>query len=619
MCGIAGIIPSDNLSKTRIQSMLSLMSHRGPDGSDIWEDEFAAIGHCRLAINDLSDTGRQPMVDSHNGIVISVNGEIYNYLQLKSELEEIGYKFKSTSDSEVVLYAWNEWKEDCFVKFNGMFAIAIYDKSIKSLILARDRLGIKPLYYSTSSNRQFSFASEIKALRSLNYSNSVDFEGFRQYFTYQNYFDGRTLNEGISSLKPGSFMVIDRNGDIEEAEYYKLNFSYDTTLSFDDVVEKYRECLDNAVERHLLSDVPVASYLSAGFDSASVANRAGKIGSRPTCFTGRFSESGWYDETSFAKKQADSDGAKHVAVDISYHDLPRVFDKLVYQLDDPMMGMGAFSQYCVAEKVAETHKVILTGHGGDELFSGYPVFKLAYILDSLKYNYGRGLKGLGVRASELPHIVFFILQQFRSNEYRQFFPVLNDPSIMEQALNKNSLENVSAYKSDSWTIGARNKQELLYTNYLNHYLNGLLTVEDKISMAHSLESRTPLLDNEMLDLSLQVPWSLKLNGGTLKSVIKAGAVGRLLPEIYQQPKRGFPTPLRFWLRGPLKKWFETRLTGADSGLRLLFNEEWLIKVCSSYLNSPKQHIRPLDEIQSHRMWQLLCIESWIRQNINVNT
>lgn len=616
MCGIAGVRGAD--AEQRTLNMLPLMIHRGPDGEGVWAHNGVALGHRRLAINDLSEAGAQPMIDGN--IAISVNGEIYNYPDLRAELEKAGCIFKTRSDSEVVLHAWKVWGYDCFIRFNGMFAISLYDIDRDVLVLARDRLGIKPLYYYQENNNGLVFASEVKALLAglASAAPAIDPVGLAQYLTYQNNFGTRTLRQGVCMLPPSHLLIAAPN-EIKLQSYWQLSFDeVDDSFDFTSVVTRYQDVFNAAVKRHLMSDVPVASYLSAGFDSASVANRASELGEPPVSFTGTFAEGGWYDETSMAKKMAQHNGSEHISAHISADDVPRMFDKLIYALDEPRMGMGALPQYCVAEKVAASHKVILTGHGGDELFSGYPVFKLVYLLSQLRQSPVAALKYLKqLRFSEMPHLIYFLTAGLRSSRYQQYLPVLQSTAAIKNGLKDTYYSEVRSVAPEQELLqldgNANSASEVLYSHYLQAYLNGLLVVEDKLSMAHSLESRTPMLDNEMLGLSLSCPQALKMHNGQLKAVIKEAGKAWLPAELYAQPKRGFPTPFRFWLRGPLQGWFKDRLIGNDSALPVLFKAEWLQRIYKEYMFSSMRHFRPLDEIQSHRMWQLLSLESWLRQ------
>lgn len=620
MCGIAGVWGKESL--LRAEAMLPTMLHRGPDGSGVWSSGQLTLGHRRLAINDLSESGSQPMISPDQRVAICVNGEIYNYPELKCELESLGRVFLSSSDSEVVLHAWAVWGENCFARFNGMFAIALFDVDTNKLILARDRLGIKPLYYSYSDSGDLVFASEIGAVCAgkLDYKSTVDPIGLIQYLTYQNYFGSRTLRNNVSMLPAGQLLELNVvSGEVRSSSYWELKYeTVDNTLDFNSSVDLYRQTLDSSVRRHLLSDVPVASYLSAGFDSASVAASASRLGTPPVSFTGTFAEGGWYDETTMASSLASLNGSEHRSVQICYKDVPRIFDRLMGVMGDPRMGMGALPQYCVAEQVALSHKVILTGHGGDELFSGYPVFKLINLISTFKKDPASAVKQMaGLRFSELPHLVYFLLGRARSSRYRQFLPVLNGSEDLAAGLRPEYASALLGLDPVTELVGldthAQDEQDVLYSHYLQAYLGGLLVVEDRLSMAHSLESRTPMLDNEMLALSLKIPQSIKMNNGVLKAIVKEGGRSMLPSAMYNQPKRGFPTPLRIWLRGPLQQWFTQRIVGPDSALPLIFKPEWLKKVHDRYLYSSFKHLRPLDEIQSQKMWQLLSLESCLKQ------
>lgn len=618
MCGIAGIYGEN--SSIKINRMLSKLHHRGPDGSGVWDAfDNMALGHTRLAINDLSPNGQQPMLSVDKKIGITVNGEIYNYLELKHKLESLGAIFKSSCDSEVVLHAYQFWGTDCFKAFNGMFAIGIFDKAKDLLIIARDRLGIKPLYYHYNTD-EFLFASEIKAIcEVMSIQKQIDPVGLNQYLTYQNTFGERTLTKGIKLLKPGCFLTYSNGRLLEQIPFWSLSFNASYTsasLSFKETVASYQDTFDKAIKRHLMSDLDVATYLSAGLDSSSVTARVSSLSTKPICYTGVFSAGGWYDEGTIAEEIADNYCAEHIKVLINPHDLPRVIDKLVYSLDEPKMGMSSFSQYILAEQVAKRHKVILTGHGGDELFSGYPVFKLVAMLQYIKkqpYKVINLIKWLS--PSEIPHFIYFFSSYLKPRYFKHYLPVLNNRISIMKGLNSNWRTLLSSLSPDDEIIEMRadgDKIQVLFANYLQSYLSGLLIVEDKISMAHALESRTPFLDNELLDLSLNTPQSIKLHNGELKAIIKAGAKDWLPKSIYSQPKRGFPTPLRLWLRKELREWMCERISGENSGLKILFEDKWLKKTCHNYLSSIKKNIRPLDEIQTHRMWQLLCLESWLR-------
>lgn len=605
MCGIAGFV-SKTVAPTAITQMLERLHHRGPDGRDSWSDNHITLGHTRLAIVDTSDAGRQPM---HLGELHTVvNGEIYNYPELRADLEKrYGAKFASHCDSEVVLHGYAYEGEGFFARMNGMFGFALYDAKARKLMLVRDKAGIKPVYYCQHEGGLF-FASEIKALLApLNAQSwNIDQLGLSQYLSYQTTLAGRTLFEGVSLLLPGQMLTLSVDTNEVKLHYYSpLAKSSETITEFEQAVNAFSKTFDESIKRHLLSDVPLASYISAGMDSSSVAVAAAHALQGPMhAFTGRFpQETGWYDETSVAAEAVKSFNGVHHAIDITPQDFTTHFDAIIDALDEPKMGMGAFSQYMVAKHVAAKFKVVLTGHGGDELFAGYPLFKLTR-LSTLR----------GLKASELPHVVYFILSALRKifqPEFGRFLPVLWSRRAQAKLLNRSIDKNWLPLQQ--LQAPCANTGERIFETYMQEYLPNLLVVEDKLSMAHSLESRTPLLDHQMLALSRQIPMETKLHNGTLKAIIKSHARAHLPPIYFQQPKRGFPTPLRRWMRENNAELLKSRLLGENSALTHIISRNLIEKEVTNFTNSWKRYVRPLDEIQSHRMWQLLSLESWLRQ------
>jgi len=610
MCGICGIIGKGrDDTRFRLDTMLKRMAHRSPDGQGIWMDKTVSLGHGRLAIVDVSDAGAQPMHHS-NSLHCVVNGEIYNYPELRKELEEKhNALFASDCDSEVVLHGYLAQGVSFFERLNGMFAFALYDDKKQIVHLVRDRMGIKPVYY-TIFDGQLIFASEIKGIFGAINAKSwtIDPLGLSQYMTYQTGLGDRTLFQDVKLLLPGHILSVDltRISDYRVEPFWTSQLEEDNTISFHDAVDLYKQTFADSVERHLLSDVPVATYLSAGFDSSSVSVQAARSsGQKLSAYTGWFDiEGGWYDETSVAGEAVSSFDGQHHCVSIDDADLVREMDNIIDALDEPKMGMGAFPQFMVAKAAAKNYKVILTGHGGDELFSGYPLFKLAR-------------KGgiLSTKASEIPHFAYFTLSSMRgklASEFGRHMPVLWSLKDQTTLLDRDMRDIKPWQTLAQFQEPCENTIDQIYQTYLNAYLPGLLVVEDKISMAHQLESRTPMLDNDMLELSLRVPQSVKMHGNELKAIIKAGARDLLPESFFNQPKRGFPTPLRLWLRGNLAEFLEQRLLGKSSRLGRLFDQQVLQDIVHAYRTSPRRFVRPLDEIQSHRMWQLLSLETWLR-------
>lgn len=617
MCGICGIYGPDASPKA-VDTMLSLMERRGPDGFGSFASDGVVLGHRRLAIVDLSDRGRQPMISDDGMVAISVNGEIYNYRALRSELEALGHVFKSDCDSETVIHAWRAWGTDSFERINGMFAIALYDKPSHMLYLVRDRMGIKPIFFWRNAGTVL-FASDMRAIVAASGRREwpLSATGLQQYLTYQNRFDGETMLEGIRMVRPGEIQRIDASGLESTFFANPLDAGKRHERSFDNAVEEFKSVFANAVDRHLMSDVPLASYLSAGIDSGMVTlSAAARLnGSGPVAFTGTFDRDGWYDEATGAGLTAARMKLSHQLVHIDADSFKDNFDDLIYALEEPRMGTGALPQYLVAKKVAETHKVVLTGHGGDELFSGYPVFKFLALREAC-VKARRDIWPIlhSLRLSEIPHIAYFTLTAFLGRSSRPFLPVL---------FGRKRLSNLLRPEIGAVVLGSSNRArdvrpvgmsfDELMRQYIKDYLPGLLVVEDKISMAHALESRTPLLDNELVEFSLSLPPTLKLHDNELKAIPKAAARGILPDAIFTMPKRGFPNPLASWLRGPLSAWMRARLCNPHGSLGTIFDPGALDFMVGGYLRSWRRRFRPLDEIATHRIFMLLSLESFMRQ------
>ena len=619
MCGIGGVAgPAARVSD--VDLMLDAMVHRGPDGSGLWHGQDIVLGHRRLAIVDLSERGRQPMQLADAGLYATTNGEIYNYPELRAELEAEGATFFSDCDSEVILHGYRAWGTDSFARYSGMFAFALWDDRRKTLFVVRDRLGIKPIYYRCDG-RTLSFASDIKAILRASGQRSwaIDPRALGQYLAYQNIFGDLTMFSGISAVRPGHYLEF-RDGRAEQHSYWSPEFGAASDDSFAEATAAVRTTLDGAVTRHLMGDVPVATYLSAGIDSTSVAAVAARLVQEPLLsFTGQFEQSGWYDEAAGARLVADRIGSVQTEVPIGPSEFSAHFDAVIHALDEPRMGMGAFSQYMVALAAAKTRKVILTGHGGDELLSGYPVFKFVLFSRLLWRDPLEALRLLAsVRPGELPHWVYFALRTLSRDASGGLMPMLFSPSLRRQALQQDVAARVDQFEGypelAAIQKAAKGRYQRLWLSYLQAYLPGLLVVEDKISMAHALEARTPLLDDAMVDLSLRIDEQTKLTGGQGKALLRAAMHDRLPTGIFAMPKRGFPTPLRSWLRGELKPWMDERLIGPQSALTRLFKREYLEKTVRGFHTSWRRRFRPLDEIQTHRVWMLLSLESWLRQH-----
>ncbi len=611
MCGIAGVT-GHHQNKNLIDNMINIMNHRGPDFCGFFYSEHIHLGHCRLSINDLSQNAAQPFIDKEKSVAVCVNGEIYNFSEIRKDLVNKGYQFKSQSDSEVVIHGYIEFGLAIFEKLNGMFAIAIWDDKKKELILGRDRLGIKPLYYSClPEQKSLTFASELKAIsQNTAIDMQTDMQSFAEYLLYENYFSNRTLNKTIKMVEPGEIVIYaTKINSVRRKKFWMPSFTQRQFVSDTEQYEKYRDILDRSVSRHLLSDVPLGFYLSSGFDSSSVVCCAAtQLKNKIETYTGYFGMKGFYDESEDAKKIADSFGTNHTKVRIDPADFERDIEKIIWHLDEPRVGMGSFSQYMVAKKASEDVKVILTGHGGDEFFAGYPVFKVIYG----KRNIFSLIKKSSLRESM--HAAYFLFSPLVKKENSFFLPNIFSLRSLKSVLTKHwyneivtktdPLKELNHLKND-----CENDYERLVLTYLKYYLPALFNIEDKISMAFSLESRTPLCDNEMLDFALSIPLSKKLQNLDLKHIPKTAMKNRLPGFLYKLPKRGFPTPLSYWFKDGLKDFVKEYILDNHEYIEM-FNRSEVEKMISRVQNS--KFNTPLNEIPAHRVWILLNLVVYFR-------
>jgi asparagine synthase (glutamine-hydrolysing) len=622
VCGIAGIINTNGhpVSPRLLQGMTDAISHRGPDGEGHWIEGDVGIGHRRLAILDLSPAGHQPMASADHRFVLSYNGEIYNFRELRIELEAAGYWFRSKTDSEVVLNALAAWGVDAISRFNGMFAIALWDRKERRLLLARDRYGVKPLYYSRYG-RCFAFASEQKAILSDSAKpKDVDLPAMLEYFTFQNLFTDRTLTKDIRLLPPGSYLILDLKGAgpvISITRYWDFRFSEpDKAGDHRDHVEELDRLFRQAVGRQLISDVEIGSYLSGGMDSGSITAIAGQSLPNLKTFTCGFdlsSASGLelsFDERNKAEAMSARFKTEHYEMVLKAGDMERVIPRLAFHLEEPRVGQS-YPNFYMAQLAGKFVKVVLSGAGGDELFGGYP------------WRYYRAVNVDSFEDYVDKYYVFW--QRLIDNRTlkRLFAPVWEDVKHV-------------------WTRDIFRDVFLSHDNelkrpedYINHslyfeaktFLHGLLVVEDKISMAHSLETRVPFLDNDLVDFAMRCPVRSKLNN--LSEVLRINenepgaknkkyfertrdgkqilrdVMSRYIPrEIVEATKQGFSAPDASWFKGESIDFVRRKLI---DGRPLIYD----------YMDGAvareivQQH---LDGKENRRLfiWSLLNVEQWLQ-------
>lgn len=624
MCGVAGLVNLNGeiVSPPILKRMTDAISHRGPDGEGQWVEGNVGLGHRRLAVIDLSPAASQPMTSSDHRFVLTYNGEIYNYRELRAELEAEGVLFRSQSDTEVLLNALIQWGPKAIGRLNGMFAFAFWDRRERCLLLARDRYGIKPLYYAIVGNTLL-FGSEQKAiLAQPGFSLRLDKAALLEYFTFQNIFTDRTLLLDVKIFPAGHYGFLrmsDKYPQLKLVEYWDFEFR-EPSGPIDR--EAYREELDRlfqqAVKRQLATDVELGSYLSGGMDSGSITAIAARANPYMKTFTCGFdlsSASGLelgFDERGKAEYMSYCFKTEHYEMVLKAGDMERVLPKLAWHIEEPRVGQS-YPNFYAAKLASKFVKVVLSGAGGDELFGGYP------------WRYYRAVVN-----DDFEHYI---------DNYYQFWQRLLPNSQIKEVFSPVWGEVKDVWTRDIFRDVFKHHSDRLYTpeDYINHslyfeaktFLHGLLVVEDKLSMAHGLESRVPFLDNDLVDFAMRCPVSLKLNN--LAEVVRINenepggksakyfqrtrdgkqllrdAMARYIPEeVSQREKQGFSAPDASWFKGE----------SIDFVRRLLLNPSAQIYECLDFgVISPliEEHLKG---VQNRRLliWSLLNAEVWLGQH-----
>jgi asparagine synthase (glutamine-hydrolysing) len=592
MCGIAGMAslpgkPIPDLDAS-LEVMDGLISHRGPDGTATWRHPSNQVGllHRRLAIIDLT-TGGQPMA-GRNGDWITANHEIYNYVELRDELG--ADSFQTTSDTEVILRAYEKWGPGALSHLRGMFAFALWDAQRGALFCARDRFGMKPFYYAVVDG-QFLFASEAKALLPFLPAIETDPEGLRDYLTFQFCLDGKTLFKGIRELPAGHSLTV-HGGEVQIRRYWDVQFAPDFDHTSPYFEESLRELMADSVRVHLRADVPVGAYLSGGLDSSIVAALAADSGQTGMmAFNGRFPIGAAYDESEYARALAEDRGLDLHVSDITVDDFVRDIHQVIYHLDYPVAGPGAFPQFIVSRDARAHRKVVLGGQGGDEMFGGYARYLVAYFEQCLKaaidgtlhdgnfvVSYESILPNLATLRAYKPMLQEFWSEGLFEPMDRRYFRLVSRGNAYRDEVRWDELGPYSPYETFRAIYYADNIEGESYFDRMTHFdfktlLPALLQVEDRMSMAHGLESRLPFLDHPIVELAATIPADIKFEGGRLKRLLHAAFADRLPSQVAQRTdKMGFPTPLSEWVKGPAREFVTDVLSSrAASGRSVVDN------------------------------------------------
>ncbi len=597
--------------------MNDLQKHRGPDGAGVWQHARGCVGlaHRRLSIIDLN-TGQQPMTDGQ-GNWLTFNGEIYNYVELRRELGED--LFRTTSDTEVILQAYRRWGPECVQKLRGMFAFALWDEASQTLFCARDRFGVKPFYYTVVQGRLY-LASEAKALMPFLPSIETDLEGFKEYLTFQFCLDGKTLFKDVRELPP-AHLLIAGHGRVDTSRYWQVYYNLDFHHTERYFEEELTRLLIESVDVHKRSDVPIGSYVSGGLDSSIVACLATRAGGADfEGFTGKFSFDKRYDESHHARTVAEAQGFLLHEIDIGPRDFIDNLPKVLYHLDYPVAGPGSFPQFMVSRLASSRRKVVMGGQGGDEIFGGYVRYLIAYFEQCIKSAIdGTMHNGNFVVTYEsiIPNLVTLreykpLLQEFwREGLFddldRRYFRLVNRAPSLGDEINWELLDGIDVFPTFQKIFRADNVKKESYFDSMTHFdfktlLPALLQVEDRVSMAHGLESRVPFLDHPLVEFAATMPSNVKFKDGSMKHVLRK-ATEQFLPAtvVNRKDKMGFPVPLTEWLKGPAREFVRDTLGCKKALHRELIDN----KIVLQQLDAEPQFGR--------KLWGLLSLEIWQQQ------
>ncbi len=598
MCGIAGIVTKRENKKEIIEAMSKRIEHRGPDGEGYFFDGDVALAHRRLSIIDLS-TGNQPMFNEDDTIVTVFNGEIYNYGELRDELVKAGHKFKSKSDTEVLLHGFEEWHTDLPKHLRGMFAFAIYNKNTKELFLARDNFGIKPLYY-TVMNDTFMFASEIKAfLDTPDFKKELNEEILQAYLEFSFVPTNETFFKGVYRLDAGSSLLY-KDGDIKIDKYFKLDFKdKDETLA--SAVASISEVMKDSVNKHLLSDVEVGSFLSSGIDSSYIVSLA-----KPNKTYTVGYDIDKYDEIKYAKDLADKLGINNTSKVIKMDEYMKEFPNIMYYLDEPTSDPAAISLYFVAKLASKDVKVVLSGEGADEFFGGYNYYreevdmkfynKIPYFIRHLIgkiasiFPEGYGFNFLVRRGEKLENSYIGVNRNFSEKMARKV--LCKDYSLRGIDVTKGTYEEFKGYSNI-------HKMQAIDINYW--LMKDILLKADRMTMASSLEGRVPFIDKEVFKVASTLPIDYKVTKENTKVALREAAKEVIPTEAYKKKKLGFPVPIREWMKtsevsDKIREMFNKDFT------KKFFKVDVINKLLDDHINGKKDNYRKVWTIYSFLTW-----------------
>ena len=621
MCAIVGIVqldPRERVGDVRLKRMRDVLHHRGPDGAGLWIEGPVGLGHRRLAIVDVAG-GHQPMANEDQTVWIVFNGEIYNHAELRPELEARGHRYRTRSDTETILHLYEEEGERCVERLRGMFAFAVWDRTRRRLLLARDRLGIKPLYYART-DRELLFASEIKALLAASPIRAEFNEAVLPEYLATRFVAGEeTFFRGIRKLLPGHTLSWSLADGFRERRYWRLPVTTDDSpVELQERASHLRTRLEGAVRSHLMSDVPLGLFLSGGLDSSGLAALMAPMVKEPIrTFSVGFTERE-ANELPYARLAASSVGAEHREVIVSPEQFFKTLPRLIWHEDEPLAFDSSVPLYFVSRLAQEHVKVVLTGEGADELFLGYPWYRVSLWNERLGGPYWRLVPQM--LREKVSGVIKRLPNPVRRYAERSFLALHPGPrglfyenfAVFPEALQRTLVRDKGILTArDPYAVGLRcftehsgGILERMSHADLQTYLVELLMKQDQMSMAPSVESRVPHLDHELVEHVVTIPSQYKLHGWQTKAILRESLRDLVPREILTRKKMGFPVPLGRWLRGPYRSVVEEFVLGPRTLQRKLFQPSELMRLVEEHRTGTRNH--------AVRLWLLVNLEVWQR-------
>ena len=633
MCGICGVLHFGGHHQpdtTVLSQMTDSLRHRGPDGGDIYIEGAIGLGHRRLAILDLSTAGKQPMSNEDGSLWLTYNGEIYNFAEIRRDLQRLGHLFRSQTDTEVILKAYAQWGVDCLARFNGMFAFALWDTSWQRLWLVRDRLGIKPLFYCTRPDR-FLFASEIKAiLCDPTVERHVNLTALHHYLSLNYTPAPYSLFEGIQQLLPGHYLLVEKDGRYQDHTYWDISYQEKRHASEKTLMAEFEYELARSVERRLVSDVPLGAFLSGGVDSSAIVYWMEQQQERPVdTFSIGFQEDS-YNELDYARQVANACQTNH-RERIVTPDAIEILPKVVWHAEEPTADSSMLPVYYLAQMAREKVTVALSGDGADEILAGYETYQAHYLarlyrkipvfmrrqlirplIESMPVSYAK--VSLDFKLKRFVHGA-----ELDSDAGHAYWRIIFDEA-MKAALYTPDVRQTLAgihtfalyHQVFAQTDATHPLERMLYVDTRFYLPNDMLVKVDRMTMAHGLEARVPFLDHQLVELVASLPAHLKLRAWRQKKYLLKKSLAQRLPQAdVWRKKQGFNVPKGQWLQHELREFVGDHLSPQQMQRMGLFQPEQVTQLLNEHLNGQQDN--------SHQLWGLLCLSLWWQKFIEVPT